>query len=100
MKRLLGGPRCTKALTCSAIAEKLEIEIRKSDSNKPPTPPRGRPPVKDWPEQIPDTPKNVLRAVLAMPNNLALPVPVSIWRAIRRRPRFQLVAQSCKCRMA
>ena len=25
----------------------------------------GRPPVKDWPEQIPDTPENVLRAVLA-----------------------------------
>ena len=28
---------------------------------------RGRPPVKDWPEQIPDTPNNVLRSVLATP---------------------------------
>ena len=27
----------------------------------------GRPPVKDWPDQIPDTPTNVLRAVLTMP---------------------------------
>ena len=29
--------------------------------------PRGRPPVKDWPEQIPDTPDNVLRSVLSTP---------------------------------
>ena len=34
---------------------------------KPPKRPRGRPPVKDWPEQIPDTPDNVLRAVLSTP---------------------------------
>ena len=34
-----------------------------SDDRKRP----GRPPVKDWPEQIPDTPDNVLRAVLATP---------------------------------
>lgn len=27
----------------------------------------GRPPVKDWPEQIPDTPDSVLRAVLSTP---------------------------------
>ena len=40
--------------------------MRKPDSNKPL--PRGRPPVKDWPEQIPDTPDNVLRAVLSTPS--------------------------------
>ena len=28
----------------------------------------GRPPVKDWPEQIPDTPDNVLLAVLSTPS--------------------------------
>ena len=30
-------------------------------------PRKGRPPAKDWPEQIPDTPDNVLRAVLSTP---------------------------------
>ena len=27
----------------------------------------GRPPVKDWPDPIPDTPDNVLRSVLSTP---------------------------------
>ena len=53
-------------------------KVRKPDSNKPPTRPRGRPPVKDWPEQIPDTPKNVLRAVLAMAGQ-----PADGWRYMK-----------------
>ena len=28
---------------------------------------RGRPPVNEWPEQIPDTPENVARAILTTP---------------------------------
>ena len=40
--------------------------MRKPDT-KPPTRQCGRPPVKDWPDKIPDTPDNVLRAVLAAP---------------------------------
>ena len=41
--------------------------MKPEQQQKPPKRPRGRPTVKDWPEQIPDTPDNVLRAVLAMP---------------------------------
>lgn len=28
---------------------------------------RGRPPVNEWPDQIPDTPENVARAILTTP---------------------------------
>ena len=28
---------------------------------------RGRPPVNEWPEQIPDTPENIARAILNTP---------------------------------
>ena len=28
---------------------------------------RGRPPVNEWPERIPDTPENVVRAILNTP---------------------------------
>ena len=29
--------------------------------------PRGRPEEKEWPEPIPDTPENIMRAILATP---------------------------------
>ena len=29
--------------------------------------PKGRPPVNEWPEQIPDTPENIARAILTTP---------------------------------
>ena len=54
----------------------------RAEKPKLPKRPRGRPVVKDWPEQIPDTPNNVLRAVLATPN-----LPRGEWNYLKEKPR-------------
>ena len=43
---------------------------------------RGRPVEYPMPEPIPDTPRNIMKAILNTP-----PTPREKWRFIRRRPR-------------